>query len=182
MVGRLAWPGRGRTAPFDAEVLNRLAPHQWAQIIEAVGWRGFTEALGPPVEAPAPAGNRRGRKPLSDVFLAGVAYDYAAAIRAGSRHPLRDVAERRHADIAVVRGWVYRARGKDFLVGERAWGKATGGNPGAGRPDATSAGPTHREGENEKTAPAATALDKEEVIWDASIDSANITARPADAG
>jgi hypothetical protein len=129
-----AWLGVKALAPrhgLTAKVLRQVRLHlhlaEVPKILAHFKERGvsseFVEPFG--LSLPTPPDRRRGRKPLPDEFLAGVAHDYAAAAAAGSKHPLRDVAVGRGADIAVVRGWVHKARERRLLIGG-AWGKPAG--------------------------------------------------------
>ena len=60
---------------------------------------------------------RRGRKGHTDAFLAAVAAEYDVASREGSRSPVKEIAQRRDQPVARVRGWVYQARERGFLLG-----------------------------------------------------------------
>lgn len=122
-------PRRGLTTKLLSQVRVHLHLGELPAILEYFRERGTTqEQLGrfglnlPTLPA---IGSRRGRKPLSDAFLAGVARDYAAALFSKSKRPLRDVADLHETDIAVVRGWVHKARERRLLIGG-AWGKAAG--------------------------------------------------------
>lgn len=69
---------------------------------------------------------RRGRPPLEDWRLAEIAKEYVHAIRRAREYPVRYIAKQRRESANTVRGWVFRAREKGFLIGKRERGKASG--------------------------------------------------------
>jgi hypothetical protein len=82
----------------------------------------------PPV--PEPSGHedvsvrrRRGREPLADAFLRGVAADYSRLHEAGHRDVAQRLAEERGANRSTVRTWIRLARARRML----------GAAPGPGR-------------------------------------------------
>jgi hypothetical protein len=121
-------PARGLTT----KTLGRVRVHQHLQGLPALLDRYKKQGMTPEHVArwfklapPTPPTSGRGRKGLPDLFLARIARDYAAAVAAESPHPLQDVAKRARKPIVVVRGWVYKARQRGFLIGG-AWGKPAG--------------------------------------------------------
>jgi len=71
-------------------------------------------------------GHGRGRPPLADWVLAEIATEYVDALRRVHENPIRYIAQRRGEGPNTVRGWVFRAREKGFLIGKRERGKASG--------------------------------------------------------
>jgi hypothetical protein len=61
-------------------------------------------------------GARRGRKPRPSEFYLPIAVAYAGAVKAGSPHPVVDVADARGLDASQVRDMVYKARRLGLLT------------------------------------------------------------------
>ena len=123
VLGARAWaPQRGITQ----ELLSRVKTHVVLQYHEEIRKEAGTWAdmLQVPSEtAETKTKSSRGRKALSDEFLAKVAKTYVDGL--ASKKPVEHVCGVYAAPKARVTGWITRARDRGFLEG-RYWGKAGG--------------------------------------------------------
>jgi transposase-like protein len=117
-------PDKGLTGAVLKKVRLSLPAQKLAAIFAdspdllTMGLGGLVRSEKKPPAVPP----RRGRKPHTDEFLERVANEYMEAMKVSPRAPVQRIAERYGQTVGRVRGWVYQARERKILRGDRGQG------------------------------------------------------------